>query len=132
MLSKEDSKNKKQNKTKNNTKNTENKKGCFTMLVATASPEGKLEALHMINENYWGVHQALREMKRAFLELHPECLADNAPGVNGAVQNAPGEDAPEGNAPGENPLGENATGGNAPGENVTRENAPESSQAMAQ
>ena len=104
----------------------------FMRLVESGSTEGKLEALHMINENYWGVHQALREMKRAFLELHPECLAVNAPGVNGAVQNAPGEDAPEGNAPGENPLGENATGGNAPGENATRENAPESSQAMAQ
>ena len=121
-------KQKKQNKTKNN----ENKKGCFTMLAETASPEGKLEALHMINENYWGVHQALREMKRAFLELHPECLVVNVPGVNGAGQNAPGEDAPGGNAPGENPLGENAPGGNAPGENATRENAPESSQAMAQ
>ena len=101
------------------------------MLAASASTEGKLEALHMINENYWGVHRALREMKRAFLELHPQCLADNAPGVNGAVQNAPGEDAPGGNAPGENPLGENAPGGNAPGENAPGENATGSSQAMA-
>ena len=51
-------------------------------LVESGSTEGKLEALHMINENYWEVHGALRELKRAFLELHPECLADNAPGEN--------------------------------------------------
>ena len=102
------------------------------MLVETASPEGKLEALHMINENYWDVHEALRDMKRAFLELHPECLADNAPGENGAGQNAPGENAPGWNAPGENAPGENAPGGNAPGENAPGENAPESSQAMAE
>ena len=52
------------------------------MLVETASPEGKLEALHMINENYTAVHQSLQEMKRAFLEVHPEYLAENAPGEN--------------------------------------------------
>ena len=70
------------------------------MLAETASTEGKLEALHMINENYWEVYQALREMKRAFLELHPEYLADNAPEVNGAGQNARSEDPP-----GENAIG---------------------------
>ena len=66
-------------KTKNN---KENKKGCYRRLVEYASPEGKLEALHMINENYFAVDEALQEMQRAFLELHPECLADNAPGEN--------------------------------------------------
>ena len=101
------------------------------MLAASASTEGKLEALHMINENYWVVYQALRELKRGFLQSHPEYVDDNVPGVDGAVQNAPGEDAPGGNAPGENPLGENAPGGNAPGENAPGENATGSSQAMA-
>ena len=48
------------------------------MLAETASPEGKLEALHMINENYTAVDEHLREMKREFLEAHPECLAENA------------------------------------------------------
>ena len=28
------------------------------------------------------VDEALQEMQRAFLELYPECLADNAPGEN--------------------------------------------------
>ena len=36
----------------------------------------------MINENYFAVDEALQEMQRAFLELHPECLAENAPGEN--------------------------------------------------
>ena len=65
------------------------------MLAETASPEGKLEALHMINENYIEVQQALQEMNEAFLELPPECLANNAPGENAPGENEPGENAPE-------------------------------------
>ena len=70
------------------------------MLAASASTEGKLEALHMINENYWEVYQALRDLKRGFLQSHPEYVDDNVPEVNGAGENARSEDPP----------GENATG----------------------
>ena len=70
------------NKKQKQKNNKEQKKGCYRRLVEYASPEGKFEALHMINENYFAVDEALQEMQRAFLELHPECLAENAPGEN--------------------------------------------------
>ena len=46
------------NKKQKQKNNKEQKKGCYRRLVEYASPEGKFEALHMINENYfccrWG------------------------------------------------------------------------------
>ena len=64
--------------TKNKNRNIKNKKGSFMRLFQNGSIPGRLEASHVINENYQAVVDKVKELQNEFLKAHrPDLLDEN-------------------------------------------------------